>query len=312
MPPPYGPAEPMPDLTNKIILITGGGSGIGLAFAQHCLRLSARVVIGDINLTQDAKSTLDAAGSAKAVYRRCDVTSWADLHDLISASVGAFGDVPDVYAPVAGIFEPGWSNFWDEGMVEGHPDYEGGYRTMRINVDHPIHLTRLALKALAGANKQGVVCLVASTAAIRAGYLFSLYSASKWAIRGFAKSMAQADVEEGVRVVCVMPGLVDSPLWRDRQDKIMEWAKYDMRRGLMPKDIAEVMVKMVRDEGGWCSGGTCVLKTVDEERVFEKGWREREKEYDPSPRPDADLTRVRNALDGERGKGWKRREGMVA
>ena len=109
------------------------------------------------------------------------------------------------------------------------------------------------MKALAGAEKQGVVCLVASTAGIRANYLASLYTASKHAIVGFAKAMGQADVDQGVRINCILPGLVSSPLWHDRDDNMMDWGKFDGRKQLQPSDIAEVMVKMVESkdhEGG--------------------------------------------------------------
>lgn len=90
---------------------------------------------------------------------------------------------------------------------------EAEYNTIQINVNHPVKFTRLAMRALAGAEKQGVVALVASIAGIRANYLASLYATSKHAVVGFAKSMAQADVEEGVKIVCVLPGMVQSPLY---------------------------------------------------------------------------------------------------
>jgi len=86
------------------------------------------------------------------------------------------------------------------------------YKTIQINVSHPVKMTRLAMRALAGAKKQGVVCLIASSAGIRGNYLASLYATSKHAIVGFAKSMGQADIEEGVKIVCVLPGMVQSPL----------------------------------------------------------------------------------------------------
>lgn len=124
---------------------------------------------------------------------------------------------------------------------------------MRINVDHPIKFTRLAIKALAGAEKQGAVILVASTAGIRANYLCSLYAASKHAIVGFAKSMGQADVDEGVRINCILPGLVSSPLWHDREDQMIDWGKFGGRKYLETSDIAGLMVKMVESkeyEGG--------------------------------------------------------------
>ena len=162
----------------------------------------------------------------------------------------------------AGIYEPSWSNFWDD-------ETSGSYKTIRINVDHPIKLTRLAVKALVGADKQGVVCLIASTAGIRANYLCNLYVASKHAIVGFAKSMGQADVDEGIRINCILPGLVSSPLWHDREDNMVDWGKFDGRKYLLPDDIAEVMLKMV--ESKEYEGGTCVVKTPYEERIEEEG-----------------------------------------
>lgn len=175
----------------------------------------------------------------------------------------------------AGIFEPPWSNFWDD-------ETSGAYKTMRINVDHPIKFTRLAMRALAGAEKQGVVVLVASTAAIRANYLACLYTSSKHAVIGFAKSMGQADIEEGVRVSCILPGLVSSPLWHDRADDLKDWARFSDRKQLRPSDIAEVMLKMV--ESKEYEGGTCVMKTPYEEKIVEEGYAkqvEKLKEYDP-------------------------------
>jgi len=198
----------------------------------------------------------------------------------------------------AGIYEPAWSNFWND-------ESSGSYKTLRINVDHPIKFTRLAMRALAGAEKQGVVVLVASTAGIRANYLASLYTASKHAIVGFAKAMGEADVDQGVKINCVLPGLVSTPLWHDREDKLKDWAKFDDRKQLMPDDIGELMVRMV--ESKEYEGGTCVLKTPYEERIVEEGHTkqvQKMKEYDPSPRPEAALDRIKDVLQGERGKKW--------
>ncbi|KAK5313146.1 hypothetical protein LTR70_007764 [Exophiala xenobiotica] len=291
----HGPVDDFP-LNGKIVLITGGGSGIGLAFTQLCCEAGTRVVIADLKLTDDGQKFVDSAKEGQVLFQKCDVSSWTDLHNAITASVKTFGEVPDVYAPVAGIFEPRWSNFWNDSE-------DGSYKTIAINVEHPIKLTRLAMRALLGARKKGVVVLVASTAGIRGNYLASLYSASKHAIVGFTKSMGQADPEEGVRIVCVCPGLVDSPLWRDREDDMLDRAKFNERKAILPIDIAKVMVKMV--ESNEYSGGTCVLKTPLEERVCEKGWQASEEEYDPSPRPEADNRRVHAAMDKERGVTWQ-------
>lgn len=186
--------------------------------------------------------------------------------------------ITDALFVQAGVYEPSWSNFWDD-------ETDGSYKTIRINVDHPLKFTRLAMRALSGAEKQGAVILVASTAGIRPTYLASLYTASKHAIVGFAKAMGQADVDEGVKVTCILPGLVSSPLWHDRDDNMKEWGKFSGRQQLQPDDIAKVMVKMV--ESKEYEGGTCVLRTPYEERIEAEGHTktvQKMREYDPSPR----------------------------
>ena len=65
--------------------------------------------------------------------------------------------------------------------------------------------------------------------------------------------MGQADGDEGVRINCICPGLVSSPLWHDREDNMFEWGKFDGREQLQTSDIAEVMLKMIESreyEGG--------------------------------------------------------------
>jgi len=271
--------------------------GIGLAFAEACHAKGARIVIADLKLTKEGEDFISRASDDNVVFQKCDVLSWNDLHDVISASVEKFGEVPDIYAPVAGIYEPSFSNFWD--------DETNGYKTIRINLEHPIQFTRLAMRALAGAEKHGVVVMVASTAGIRATYLASLYTASKHGVVGFAKSMGQADVDLGVRINCILPGMVSSPLWHDRDDGMKDWGKYNDRKGLETSDIGECMLRMVEDKK--YEGGTCVLKTAYEEKIQEEGHsilKAKYLEYDPSPRPEPDLSRIVRALDKERGKKW--------
>lgn len=290
----YGPVLEFP-VKGKIVAVTGGGSGIGFALAKLCHSRGARVLIGDLKLVPEAEDYVSQASASEIAFEHCDVSSWPSLNNLVSASAKKFGDVPDVYAPIAGIFEPPWSNFWDDTEEEA-------YKTIQINVNHPVKLTRLAMRALASAEKQGVVCLVASTAGLRGNYFASLYATSKHAIVGFAKSMGQADIEEGVKVNCILPGMVQTPLWTDRQDDVAEQSKYKERAALQPMDIAEVMLKMI--ESKEYGGGTCVLKTPLEERVVEEGYSASRSTYDPSPRPAADLGRIKEILQGERGKGW--------
>ena len=253
--PSHGPVGDFP-LKDKIVVITGGGSGIGLALAKACFAKGAKVLIGDLSLRPEAQEFVHGANLA---FTKCDVTSWKDLRSLVDKSIEIFGDVPDVYCPVAGIFEPKWSNMWDD-----TEDEQGYYATMRINAEHPVKLTRIAIRALLGANKKGVVALVASGAGLGGIYLSPLYCASKHAVVGLCKSLGLADPQEGVKVVCICPGLVHTPLVTDRNDGKGEMIGFHgegneaSKPYLGPEDIADGMVKLI--EQGRFAGGTVMSK----------------------------------------------------
>jgi NAD(P)-dependent dehydrogenase (short-subunit alcohol dehydrogenase family) len=75
-----------------------------------------------------------------------------------------------------------------------------------INVNHPIKLTRIALRELGGKRKKGVVVITGSVAGLRGEYAVPLYCATKHAITGFVRSMKDAEQINGVKVVAVAPG----------------------------------------------------------------------------------------------------------
>jgi len=249
-------------LEDKIVVVTGGGSGIGLAFCKLAAAQGSKILIGDLKLTPEAESF--AKDTKNVVFAKCDVTKWADLQNLITVSEKEFGDVPDVYAPIAGVFEPTWSNFWNDTEDER-------YAQVDINVNHPIKLTRIGIRALLGKNKKGVVVITASTAGLGGNYNASLYCATKHAIVGFVKSMGEADQLEGIKVVAICPGVVMSPLWTDRDDNKMEQFGVGKTTEYMtPDDIGKSIVNLVTK--GEYPGGTVLKRDIPgEEVVFEGG-----------------------------------------
>ncbi|KAH6697418.1 hypothetical protein F5X68DRAFT_186337 [Plectosphaerella plurivora] len=195
-------------IQNKIVVVTGGGSGIGLAYALLAQKKGARaVLISDLTLTDGAKIAVQ--NHAEIEFVECDVTKWQDLQNLIDVSLAKFGDVPDVFVASAGVFEPAYSNFWNDPEDLG----SDGYKHVDINVNHPIKLTRLAIRALLGKEKHGVVVLIASIAGYSKQYPGPIYSATKHAVVGFTRSLGPAQEVQGVKVVSVCPGIVATPIW---------------------------------------------------------------------------------------------------
>lgn len=164
----------------------------------------------------------------------------------------AFGEnaVADVWIAGAGVLEPNVSSFYEDNEAEN-------YQAMRINTEHPIKLTRIAMRSALGANKPAVVLIVASMAGISGFYGSPLYCASKHAVVGFTKSMAQADRDENVKVVCVCPGIVSTPLWTGPEAaavKTSEQYSYSDEMAISSEEVAEAMKEMV--EKGEFKGGS--------------------------------------------------------
>ncbi|KAL1649582.1 hypothetical protein SLS58_001639 [Diplodia intermedia] len=258
-------------LKGKIVVVTGGGSGIGLEFVKLAASAGAKVVVADLKLNDDAETFVESQkGSGKdLVFQRCDVTKRDDLERLVGVAEERWGDVPDVYMASAGVFEPASSNFWTDTERDA-------YATVAVNVTAPLKLTRIAMRALLGADKRGVVLLVASIAGYAGAYAVPLYTATKHAVVGFAKTMRKADAQEGVKVVALCPGVVRTPLWTpqtptdgeeggEKTDLLREFG-YAPSIILEPRDVAAAAVRLV--EGAEYGGGTVLEVTTRGTRVI--------------------------------------------
>ncbi|KAM5346073.1 hypothetical protein ACJ41O_009078 [Fusarium nematophilum] len=245
-------------IQNKIIVVTGG---IGLSYALLAQQKGARaVLIADINLTGEAKLATD---HASIEFIKCDVTKWSDLQNLIDVSLDRFGDVPDVFVASAGVFEPPYSNFWDD----PEPLESNGYKHIDINVNHPIKLTRLAIRALLGKNKRGVVAIVGSIAGYSKQYPAPIYSATKHAIVGFTRSLGSAQEVQGVKVVSVCPGrIVTTPIWTTGTPGSGERFGVNTAVAITSDEVAEAIGEAVESEE--YPGGTILEVSKEGTRVI--------------------------------------------
>ncbi|KAI9740331.1 MAG: hypothetical protein M1834_004910 [Cirrosporium novae-zelandiae] len=216
--------------------------GIHLEFCRIAHAKGAKVIIADLCLTKEAEDFIQPG----VVFQPCDVGKWDDLQNLITVSEKLFQDVPDVYVAGAGIFEPTWSNFWNN-------TEDDRYAIVDINVNHPIKLTRIAMKALLSKSKKGVVAIMSSIAGYTGIYATPLYSATKHALVGFTRSMADADAVEGIKVVAICPGIVRTPLWTSRPE-VMERYGYDDSIAISSEEVAEGIAHVIED--GKYGGGT--------------------------------------------------------
>ncbi|KAG7446651.1 NAD(P)-binding protein [Guyanagaster necrorhizus] len=198
---------------DKVLLITGGASGIGKATALQFAAHGAKVVIGDKDAA-GAQATVDeivrAGGLATCIS--CDVSAWDDVVALFELAMKAYGAI-DIVVACAGVSEIGAF-----GVVKfdtnGKP-LKPILATIDINLIGTLYIAHLAQHYLAQARTEGdlksLVLLgsIASWKAIRRG---TMYSASKHAVLGTMRSLHPDFAEQDIRISVVSPFFADTPI----------------------------------------------------------------------------------------------------
>jgi NAD(P)-dependent dehydrogenase (short-subunit alcohol dehydrogenase family) len=186
----------MGKLDGKVAVITGANSGIGLASARRFAREGARVFMTGRRQAELDRAVAEVGHGARGV--RGDVASLSDL-DRLYATVQQHADRIDVLFANAGMGE--FASLAD--VTEEHFD-----RTFATNVKGTLFTVQKALPLLRdGAS----VILTGSTNGIKGGASFSVYSASKAAIRNFARSWIQELAPRRIRVNVLVPGATSTP-----------------------------------------------------------------------------------------------------
>lgn len=230
--------------------------GINLEFARLLLQNGANVVFADLALRPEAEELVKQY-SEKALFKKTDVTSWSDLNDMFTTAISRFGGV-DIACPGAGVFEPPWSAFWyPPGSAQSKDDpLSGRYKLLDINLTHPIRVTQLAMSHFLSAsppsspsNPKSIVH-IASIAGETVGIGYPLYHVSKHGVQALVRSLDSLDESHGIRVTCVMPGVVKTPLWTDHPEKLklVKQEGEDADQWVTPEEVAQVMLACVKDE----------------------------------------------------------------
>jgi NAD(P)-dependent dehydrogenase (short-subunit alcohol dehydrogenase family) len=196
-------------LDQRVVLVTGGASGLGGATVDMIVAAGGRAVIVDLNA--DTGRAKAAQHGDRARFVRADVTSEADVQEAIDAAVRDLGGLHGV-VNAAGIAVA-------ERVLpkEGVQPLAHFARTIQINLVGTFNVIRLGAAAMANnepnaAGERGVIVNTASVAAFDGQIGQAAYSASKGGIVGMTLPIAREFARIGIRVMTIAPGTFDTPL----------------------------------------------------------------------------------------------------
>ena len=239
-------------LAGKKAIITGGDSGIGRAVAIAYAREGADVLIAYLDEDEDAQDTarwVEKAGQ-QAVLVPGDIGSADHCRAIVSRAVEAFGRIDILVNNAAHqmTFE----------TLEDIPDEEWE-ATFRTNIHAMFYLAKAATPHM---GEDGAIINTTSVNADMPKQTLLPYATTKGAIQNFTGGLAQLLAERGIRVNCVAPGPVWTPLIPSTMlpDQVKEFGKsYPMGRPAQPKELAPAYVMLATDEASYVSGATVAV-----------------------------------------------------
>ncbi|BAP85892.1 3-ketoacyl-ACP reductase [Paucilactobacillus hokkaidonensis JCM 18461] len=244
-------------LTDKVAIVTGGASGMGLATAELFALEGAKVVVADLNL-DGAKKVADTittnGGTALAI--KVDVSSQTDIDNLFKTTLTSF-DHLDILINNAGIMD----------NMAGVADVSDKIwqRVFSINVDSVMMASRAALNLFLP-QKSGTIVNIASVGGLRGGVAGAAYTAAKHAVVGLTQNTAYMYNQNGIRCNAIAPGGIATNIAKSMTD-LNQTGMQRTQAGaaIMPptgkaEDIANAALYLSSDQSSYVNG---VTLTVD-------------------------------------------------
>ncbi len=237
-------------LKDKVAVITGSGSGIGRAIALRFAAEGARIVVAELDEQSGAETarlvqehgieafalTTDVANSdaVAELFRRIDERDWA-----VDILVNNAGNGGQQLTPAHEMTDEQWASI------------------LNVHLNGTFYCTREALKRMLS-RAQGAIINLGSVAGLRGLPGASNYTAAKGAIIAFTKGVAQEVAAYGIRVNCIAPGWVETPILNNLPDEMrpMMVQMTPLGRIGTPEEIAEVALFLASDESSYIVGQT--------------------------------------------------------
>ncbi|CAD5119981.1 DgyrCDS8566 [Dimorphilus gyrociliatus] len=183
------------NIRGAVALITGAGRGFGRAFAERLLEKNCKVVICEIDSTTGSKTANELNnlyGDGSAMFIRCDVTKSADIDNALKKTLETYKKLNILVNNAGYLTETNWM------------------KTLDVNLKAVINFSKKALPILKQQDEQTAIVNISS-----AGGLFPMsenpvYSASKYGVVGYSRSIADSIDSDKMKVLCLCPSFADS------------------------------------------------------------------------------------------------------
>ena len=243
-------------LAGKVAIITGASTGLGPVMAATFVREGARVLLTARReeLVQQAAAT--AGGNAIAM--RADVTNEADVAAVVSRAIDEFGHVDIMCNNAAAPGKDLW--IWEQTL-------ENWNATIAVDVTAAMLCTREVVKQSMLERRSGVILNFSSTAGYNGMVRKTHYVTAKASLRAFTKAVALEVGPHGIRCNCIVPGSIDTDLWRNwvKRTADEQGVHYDAHRARLlegvalrdistPEDVANLALFLASDESRTITG----------------------------------------------------------
>jgi NAD(P)-dependent dehydrogenase (short-subunit alcohol dehydrogenase family) len=247
-----------PSLRDRLIVVSGGASGIGEAIVEAFAMQNAQVAFLDIQTTaaEALIRRIQASGFPVPVYYHCDLTDVAAIHATMQEILERFKTV-EVLVNNAGNdarhkIEEVTSDFWDKTMAE--------------NLKHQFFLAQSVIPSMKKVSR-GSIINMSSIGWIIPSTGIPVYVTAKAAIVGMTRTLAHELGANGIRVNCVLPGAIlterQEKLWFTETYKAEILASQALKRMILPEEVARLVLFLAADDS---------LAITNQSYVIDGGW----------------------------------------
>jgi len=244
-------------LQDKVCIITGGGSGMGLVAAEMFAREGAKVVVAEVSEAagDDATRAVKEAGG-EATFVGADVSNERDAQAMVDHAIATYGRV-DVLYNNAGIMPAA-----DHSLVD--TDVATWDKVMAVNLRGVFLGCKYAIPRMVEQGSGSVINIASFVALLGCSVPQDAYTASKGAVLSLTRSLAVQFGPSGVRTNAICPGPVETPLlmdWlvKDEEAKRIRLARNPTGRFGKPEEIVSLAIYLASDESRWTNGASLVV-----------------------------------------------------